>query len=124
MRMFKYTHACIQANPRPGSLGTGSAMLANRKRAPVPAEDVPKPVPVVPITIRVAGSTRCVVITGPNTGGKTAALKALGLSALLAQSGCGVPASAPARLPVFSAVLADIGDSQVRAGAGNVERAM
>lgn len=78
------------------------------------AEALPEPEPVVPITWRAQAGVRSVIITGPNTGGKTAALKSLGLSVLLAMSGCGVPARAPARLPPFSGVYADIGDSQVR----------
>eukprot|EP00892_Ulva_mutabilis_P010253 jgi/Ulvmu1/75/UM001_0078.1 len=82
------------------------------KAAAAAAEQVAEPEPVVPITWRVAPGVRSVVITGPNTGGKTAALKSLGLCVLLAMAGCGVPARAPARLPPFSAVLADIGDSQ------------
>lgn len=87
---------------------------AAAKAAAVAAAAVPKPEPVVPITWKAGRGIRSVIITGPNTGGKTAALKSLGLSVMLAMSGCGVPARAPARLPPFSAVLADIGDSQVR----------
>lgn len=49
--------------------------------------------------------------TGPNTGGKTASLKALGLAAVAARCGLPVPAAAPAKLPCFDAVLADIGES-------------
>jgi DNA mismatch repair protein MutS2 len=56
--------------------------------------------------------TSVVVITGPNTGGKTAAMKALGLASCMARAGLLVPADEPARLPCFSAVLADIGDEQ------------
>ena len=73
---------------------------------------IPTDAAVVPVDIVVRAATRCVVVTGPNTGGKTAALKALGLAALLANAGCGVPAAPPAQLPHFSAVLADIGDEQ------------
>lgn len=49
---------------------------------------------------------------GPNTGGKTAAMKAFGLAACMAKAGLLLPAQAPARLPCFSCVLADIGDEQ------------
>jgi DNA mismatch repair protein MutS2 len=66
---------------------------------------------VVPISIELEGERRELVITGPNTGGKTVALKTLGLLALMAQSG--IPVSAErAEMPIFDAVLADIGDDQ------------
>jgi len=57
------------------------------------------------------GDHRQLVITGPNTGGKTVSLKTLGLLALMAQSGIPVPADR-ADMPVFDAILADIGDYQ------------
>jgi DNA mismatch repair protein MutS2 len=66
---------------------------------------------VVPISIELEGERRELVITGPNTGGKTVALKTIGLLALMAQCGIPVPADR-AELPVFDAVLADIGDYQ------------
>ena len=66
---------------------------------------------IVPVTIELEGDHRQLVITGPNTGGKTVTLKTLGLLALMAQSGMPVPADR-AHMPVFDAILADIGDNQ------------
>jgi DNA mismatch repair protein MutS2 len=66
---------------------------------------------VVPTTIELEGEARELVITGPNTGGKTVVLKTVGLLALMAQSGIPVPADR-AELPIFDTVLADIGDYQ------------
>ena len=66
---------------------------------------------VVPFTIELENDRRELIITGPNTGGKTVALKTVGLLALMAQSGIPVPAGR-AELPIFDAVLADIGDYQ------------
>ena len=66
---------------------------------------------LVPISLELGKDKRELVITGPNTGGKTVALKTVGLLALMAQSGIPVPADR-AELPVFDAVLADIGDYQ------------
>ena len=68
------------------------------------------PARAVPIDLDL-GALRALIITGPNTGGKTVALKTLGLAALLHQSGLRVPAET-AVLPVFDEVLADIGDRQ------------
>jgi DNA mismatch repair protein MutS2 len=66
---------------------------------------------IVPTTIELEGDQHELIITGPNTGGKTVALKTLGLLVLMAQSGIPVPASRM-EMPVFDAVLVDIGDYQ------------
>ena len=66
---------------------------------------------VVPMTVALGGDERVLVISGPNTGGKTVALKTVGMAALAAQSGIPVAAQS-AVLPIFDRVLVDIGDEQ------------
>jgi DNA mismatch repair protein MutS2 len=67
--------------------------------------------PVVPITLELDERAKTLLISGPNTGGKTVTLKTVGLLTLMAQSGLPVPA-AEAEFPIFGQVLADIGDNQ------------
>ncbi len=66
---------------------------------------------LVPLTVELDGQHRQLVISGPNTGGKSVALKTVGLLTLMAQSGIPIPADR-AELPIFDAVFADIGDYQ------------
>jgi DNA mismatch repair protein MutS2 len=67
---------------------------------------------VVPVDVLVSPHISVVVITGPNTGGKTATLKTFGLAALMAKAGMYIPAREPVEMPWFDLVLADIGDEQ------------
>ena len=107
---FAEDYNCVAVNLS----GTSSEarLLLHRARHPLLERNLKlKKAKIVPITIELEGDHRQLVITGPNTGGKTVSLKTLGLLALMAQSGIPVPADR-AEMPVFDAILADIGDYQ------------
>ncbi len=95
-----------------GSGASNARLLLHNARHPLLERNLRlKNLTVVPVTVELEGDRRQFIITGPNTGGKTVTLKTVGLLALMAQSGIPVPADR-AEIPIFDAVLADIGDYQ------------
>jgi DNA mismatch repair protein MutS2 len=103
--------SCGDGRIRPSGASNGRLLLHNARHPLLERNLKTKGIAVVPVTVELEGDRRQLIITGPNTGGKTVTLKTVGLLALMAQSGLPVPADR-AELPVFDAVLADIGDYQ------------
>ncbi len=91
-----------------GAAGLATQAVTDASASP---KATPAPPQVVPLSLALEPDKRQLIISGPNTGGKTVGLKTTGLLALIAQAGIPVPAF-EATLPVLSAVLADIGDAQ------------
>jgi DNA mismatch repair protein MutS2 len=85
-------------------------LLELRMRAAALADDT-EPIRPIPLTIILPLEAKQLIISGPNTGGKTVSLKTLGLLSLMAQAGVPVPAE-EAKLPLFESIYADIGDAQ------------
>jgi len=113
---FAEDYGCVQAEVSTGELNGTDAdatrLILHNARHPLLERNLKaKGAQVVPISIELEGERRELIITGPNTGGKTVALKTVGLLALMSQSGLPLPADR-GELPIFDAVLADIGDYQ------------
>lgn len=97
----------VAMKPRSGELHPGVTIRLFGARHPLL-----DPLSAVPLDIELFTENYCLVITGPNTGGKTVTLKTVGLLALMAQSGLHVPAEPGSQLSFFESIYADIGDEQ------------
>lgn len=106
--------SAVTPSPVKGSADTApcDALILRNARHPLLERTLKSHgVAVVPLTVELDSEHRQLIISGPNTGGKTVALKTVGLLALMAQSGIPIPADR-AELPIFDSVFADIGDYQ------------
>ena len=96
----------IEGNGFPPEIGPGPLEIRNGRHPLLVGSDV------VPFDLVLASDEFTVLVSGPNTGGKTVLIKAVGLLCLMAQSGIVPPIGPQSRLPVFNAVFVDIGDRQ------------
>jgi len=91
----------------------GSPLLVNRQEVKLIRARHPLLTgPVVPISVELGNRYRFLVITGPNTGGKTVTLKTIGLMAVMTQCGLHIPAESDSKMGIFTRIFVDIGDEQ------------
>jgi len=105
--LFAKGKLSLSMKASPVEINTGREIRMINARHPLLDQDT-----AVPLNFQVGGNTRGVVITGPNTGGKTVALKTVGLLSLMVQSGLHVPADETSSFCMHNLVLCDIGDGQ------------
>jgi len=105
--LFAKAKLSLDYNCTRPAIGAGERINIKKGRHPLLGRDT-----VVPIDFWMADGVGTVIITGPNTGGKTVALKTVGLLTLMAQAGLHIPAGSGSSLRLFTKVCADIGDEQ------------
>ena len=105
--LFAKAKLSLEYNCTAPEISAKNKICIKRGRHPLLSRDI-----VVPIDFHMDGDVDTVIITGPNTGGKTVALKTVGLFTLMAQAGLNIPAAYGSSLSVYNKVFADIGDEQ------------
>ncbi|MGD0724494.1 MAG: endonuclease MutS2 [Spirochaetia bacterium] len=103
---YALQHSCRRADTSEGAAGSPGCIELRDARHPLLGQRV------VPVSVSAGAENRVLIITGPNTGGKTVSLKMVGLLALMNQFGMEIPAAEGSALPLFDEIFADIGDEQ------------